>query len=67
MTADATRRNWSDLERVRSASEQAQRKAKQDIAARDLLKEAIEGYRNQPKAWNPEQWVMRAELLLGGM
>lgn len=52
--------------RLVRASTEAQRKVKEETAALDLLKEAVDGYRNQPKAWNPEYWVMRAELLLEG-
>ncbi len=58
MTADVHRR-------LVNASFQAQREVKRETAMRDLLQEAVDAYRNQPNAWNPESWVMRAEALLG--
>lgn len=64
MTADVTRRDWTQQDLAREASQRSHRAHKKDTTARDLLNEARDGYRNQPKAWNPEQWMARVELFL---
>lgn len=64
MTADVTRRASLIEDQAREASLRSHRAHKQHSTARDLLIEARDGYRNQPKAWNPEQWMARVELFL---
>lgn len=64
MTADVTRRASLIEDRAREASARSHRAHKREAAAIGLLMEAREGYRNQPKAWNPEQWMARVELFL---
>ncbi len=64
MTADVSRRCWTEQEQAHAASTRSHAAIKQDNTARDLLAEARNGYRNQPQAWNPEQWMARVELFL---
>ena len=64
MTADATRRNWTDLDSARAASEQSQALHKRLEAARQLLEEHVQAFDNQPAAWNPQQHIERCRLFL---
>lgn len=64
MTADVSRRCWTQEEVAHAASVSAQATQKKLEAARQLLAEHVQAFDQQPAAWNPQQHIERCRTFL---